>query len=70
MNRVSKFLAGPGSMESSTPHSAANDSDDGYGVTVPQLPLLEDNSTFEVETNGYDPYNSGSFDSTTWRTEK
>jgi hypothetical protein len=57
-------------MESSTPHSAANDSGDDCGVTVPQLPLLEDDSVFEVETNGYDPYNSGSFDSAKWRTEK
>ena len=57
-------------MESTAPHSAANDSGGSYGATVPELPLLDDDSVFEVETNGYDPYNSGSFDSAKWRSEK
>ena len=57
-------------METSAPHPAANDSSSGQAVTVPELPVLEDGLPFEVETTGYDPYNSGSFDSAKWRTEK
>ena len=34
--------------------------------TVAELPVLEDATMFEDEDTGYDPYNSGSFDSTKW----
>ena len=39
-------------------------------ATMPELPIIDDESAFEDEDTGYDPYNSGSFDTTKWRGEK
>lgn len=55
-------------MESTSPHSAAGDSVSPYAETVPELPILDQTPLGEVDTNDFDPYNSGSFDWAKYRT--
>ena len=42
----------------------SNRCDGGNAATIPELPLLDDPPFIEIDTDGFDPYNSGSFDST------
>ena len=59
MNVVVKNL----SSQSSMPLNAAG-YDDPDSATITELPILDDESFLEIETESFDPYNSGSFDST------
>lgn len=68
MNRIAKFFAGPGSMESTSPHGASDDSCSPYSATIPDLPVLDEAAFEEAEATSFDPYNSGSFDSRKYKT--
>ena len=39
-------------------------------ATMNELPIVEDVTSFVDEDTGYDPYNSGAYDSSKWRGEK
>lgn len=71
MKSALKFLKNFSSASNAATRNVAGD---GYvdcgSATIPELPVFEDLSFIEVETNGFDPYNSGSFDSSKFDVKK
>jgi len=64
MKSALKFMKNFSSASNAATRNVAGDGyADGGSATIPELPVFEDLTFIEVETNGFDPYNSGSFDS-------
>ena len=71
MKSALKFLKNYSSASNAAAREVAGDDcDDGTSETIPALSVIDDLSFIEVETNGFDPYNSGSFDSKKLRRSK
>lgn len=71
MKSALKPLRNQGSASDAATRKDARDGcDNDTSVTIAELPVIDDLSIIEVETNGFDPYNSGSFDSTKFGPDK